>query len=71
MINFIKILIILLIIFLFLIIKKNISLNNEKYNNKNTIDTCIDKRNGISGCRDCCSQFPDASFNCVNSCMKY
>lgn len=37
--------------------------NNESF-------MCIGKRDGVSGCRDCCSiNFPEKYRECVNICM--
>lgn len=39
------------------------------------INSCIGKRDGISGCRDCCKANYNVNTNkytkCVRSCMKY
>lgn len=43
------------------------------YNKKEIfIDLCKDKRDGVSGCRDCCSLTYPNNYNfCVNKCMLY
>ena len=42
----------------------------ENFNNNFT--NCLGKRNGKSGCRDCCnSYFSDNYKSCVNSCMAF
>lgn len=52
---------ILIIIVIILFIKK-----------ENFIDKCIDKRDGVSGCRDCCSLTYPNNYNfCVNKCMLF
>ena len=48
---------------------KNIYKNESKEDFQN-IEICEGKRDGVSGCRDCCSVFQgDEYFNCVNNCM--
>mgnify|MGYP001448030996 CR=1 FL=1 len=33
---------------------------------------CLGKRDGVSGCRDCCrNKYPENYENCVNLCMNY
>ena len=37
-----------------------------------TSHQCLNKRDGVSGCRDCCSKKYSNNYNsCVDSCMKY
>lgn len=45
----------------------------EAFNNRNdNYSKCLGKRNGVSGCRDCCnSYFSDDYRSCVNSCMDF
>jgi len=45
----------------------------EGFNNRNNnYSQCLGKRDGISGCRDCCnSYFADNYRNCVNACMDF
>ena len=46
----------------------------EGFNNKNeNYSLCLGKRDGVSGCRDCCnSYFSEGNYrNCVNSCMDF
>mgnify|MGYP000892133072 CR=1 FL=1 len=45
----------------------------ENFNNRNNnYSNCLGKRNGISGCRDCCNiYFSDNYKDCVNSCMDF
>ena len=31
---------------------------------------CIGKRDGVSGCRDCCQKYNNY-YDCVDKCMKY
>ena len=53
----------ILIIFLLNILKTK---RNEGF-----IEKCIGKRDGISGCRDCCSSlYPNKYNSCVSNCMK-
>ena len=41
----------------------------EEFNN---FDTCLGRRNGDSGCRDCCNSYFSGNYkNCVNSCMDF
>ena len=43
----------------------------EQFTNKN-YSKCIGKRNGVSGCRDCCNHYFENNYNsCVNSCMDF
>ena len=44
--------------------------NNEKFTN---YQVCHGKRDGVSGCRDCCSKHYTGNQwnNCVDECMKY
>lgn len=45
----------------------------ESFNNRNNnYSECLGKRNGVSGCRNCCnSYFTDNYRSCVNSCMDF
>ena len=39
---------------------------------KDFIEIIIGKRNGLSGCRDCCSKVDDTDYQrCVSACMSY
>ena len=61
---FILMIILVITFFHFLKIKNK---KNEKFQN---IEICEGKRDGVSGCRDCCSTFKgDNYWNCVNNCM--
>ena len=49
--------------------KKN---NKNKNKNKNKYEICKDKRDGISGCRDCCKRYfinYQEYKKCVKVCM--
>ena len=35
------------------------------------IDICLGKRDGVSGCRDCCRKFKNMYDICVSKCMKF
>ena len=35
------------------------------------IDICLGKRDGVSGCRDCCKNFQNMYNICVSKCMKF
>ena len=38
----------------------------------NNLSPCLGKRNGDSGCRDCCNSYFSGNYkNCVNSCMDF
>ena len=39
--------------------------------NENFIVECLGKRDGVSGCRDCCKKYRNNYNNCVNNCMNY
>ena len=45
----------------------------ENFNNYNyKSSSCLGKRNGVSGCRDCCSKVDDTDYQtCVSACMSY
>ena len=52
-----------------LMVEKRIQLLKSIYENFDS-HKCIGKRDGVSGCRDCCSQkYPDNYRNCVDLCM--
>ena len=36
-------------------------------------NSCLGKRDGVSGCRDCCSLYNDSNLysSCVRNCMNY
>lgn len=43
----------------------------ENFNN-NSYSKCLGKRNGVSGCRDCCNHYFSNNYSsCVNSCMDF
>ena len=41
-----------------------------KYKERFT-DVCLGKRDGVSGCRDCCKQFKNMYAICVSKCMRF
>ncbi len=41
-----------------------------KYKERFT-DVCLGKRDGVSGCRDCCKQFKNMYAKCVSKCMRF
>ena len=50
---------------------KSIYNNKENFYNYNN-SSCLGKRNGVSGCRDCCSKLDNTNYSkCVSSCMDY
>ena len=60
----------LLIILLLILVIINLN-KKENFNNYNS-SSCFGKRNGVSGCRDCCSKVGDTDYRkCVSSCMIY
>lgn len=42
-----------------------------KFLNENFIEECLGKRDGVSGCRNCCKKYRNNYNNCVNNCMNY
>ena len=52
----------LLFLFFFKILKTKENMN---------LENCLSKRNGISGCRDCCSKQTQNYSICVSKCMNY
>jgi hypothetical protein len=55
----------LLLLFLSLILFKNKNKQNFYINN------CLGKRDGVSGCRDCCAKQKQNYSECVSNCMNY
>ena len=51
----------LILILCFVILKKNII--------ENFIEDCLGKRDGVSGCRDCCKKHKNNYNKCVSNCM--
>ena len=49
------------LILIFVLLKKNII--------ENFIEDCLGKRDGVSGCRDCCKKQKNNYSNCVSNCM--
>ena len=50
---------------------KSIYNKKENFYNYNNL-SCLGKRNGVSGCRDCCSKLDNTNYSkCVSSCMNY
>ena len=63
-----NILLIILVVLLFFLL---FCRYNEKFID---IDKCLGKRDGVSGCRDCCRENfgSGQDYNtCVNNCMRY
>ena len=59
------VLFIFFILFLLISVKSENEKNNEGF-------MCRGKRDGVSGCRDCClSNYPDRYNNCVGICMDF
>ena len=50
-------------------IKQNFHTKNKKEGFFN-IDNCLGRRDGVSGCRDCCRNYQDYN-QCVSNCMNY
>lgn len=64
----INLLTILLLTLVIINLNKKENFNNYNYNSS----SCFGKRNGVSGCRDCCSKVGDTDYRkCVSSCMIY
>ena len=62
-----NILLIILVVLLFFLL---FCRYNEKFIDID-IDKCLGKRDGVSGCRDCCSQFKNMYSKCVSRCMRF
>ena len=44
----------------------------ESFNNRNQFTKCLGKRDGVSGCSDCCNHFFSNNYNgCVKGCMDF
>lgn len=57
-------LLLFLVLFLFNSNYSYFTLKNKNY--------CIGKRDGVSGCRDCCKNIEVNKYsNCVNTCMSF
>ena len=56
-----------------IILLKSIYGSVEGFNNRNNnYSQCLGKRDGISGCRDCCNSYFAGNYrNCVNACMDF
>ena len=53
------------------LVKKRIQLLKGIYEGFDS-SQCLGKRDGVSGCRDCCrNKYPENYENCVNLCMNY
>ena len=51
---------------------KSIYGTTESFNNRNNPPQCLGKKDGISGCRDCCNHFFSNNINgCVKGCMNF
>ena len=65
---FLVLVLIILLVFIVLVIYPN--LGNQE--NLNSISVCEGKRDGVSGCRDCCRQrVPSHYQDCVTHCMLF
>jgi hypothetical protein len=65
-----RIFVILIILLAFILLKKIKQLKGiyEGFNSSQ----CLGKRDGVSGCRDCCrNKYYENYKNCVNLCMNY
>lgn len=63
--------VILIILLAFILLKKRIQLLKGNYEGV-TSSQCLGKRDGVSGCRDCCrNKYYENYKNCVNLCMNY
>ena len=60
-----NILLIILVVLLFFLL---FCRYNEKFID---IDICLGKRDGVSGCRDCCRKFKNMYSKCVSRCMRF
>lgn len=59
-----KLFILLLFLLLLLLVRKH---KVDKFTSK-----CLGKRDGVSGCRDCCAQFSNKKYKkCVSDCMNF
>lgn len=51
---------------------KSIYGTTESFNNRDNTTQCLGKKDGISGCRDCCNHFFSNNINgCVKGCMNF
>jgi len=65
--NVFYLIIILLVIGLITLVLLNRNVKKvEKF-----IQSCLNARNGVSGCRDCCRKFGNFYGKCVYKCMNY
>ena len=55
-------------IILFIILLAFIYNKKENFSNMNK---CLGRRDGVSGCRDCCQEFKSNYGQCVRNCMNY
>ncbi len=63
----VTLLIIFILLLLIKIIEVNTLLNKENFTD---VSKCHGKRDGVSGCRTCCSnKYPSKYSQCVNECM--
>ena len=60
-----KILLIVLVVLLLFLLYSRVNVM-ERF-----IDKCLGKRNGVSGCRDCCRSFKNMYSKCVSRCMRF
>ena len=56
-----------------IVLLKSLYGNVENFNNRNNnYSQCLGKRDGVSGCRDCCNSYFSENYrNCVNTCMDF
>ena len=51
---------------------KSIYGTTESFNNRDNTTQCLGKKDGISGCRDCCNHFfSNNTHGCVKGCMNF
>ena len=47
------------------------SMYKNKKENFSNMNKCLGRRDGVSGCRDCCQEFKSNYGQCVRNCMNY
>ena len=60
-----KILLIVLVVLLLFLLYSRVNVKEI------FIDKCLGKRDGVSGCRDCCRSFKNMYSKCVSRCMRF
>ena len=58
---------IILMFFFILLLTMNMFKGRQNF----IINECLGKRDGVSGCRDCCSKQNKNYYECVYHCMNY